>query len=204
MSMPRAEDKMCIELFSVFLVAEKPYRFNEFYRYLNAGGLKISKPTLSLHLKHLVDKELIVRTELDKQYVTYNYNVHKWGNLDEIKENAIKIQQFFEKERERFGSSDSRAQVFHVNMILLMQGLYEFKFELLKTMEPEKAFQHHVEIDMYGRIWEHFKRWMIENFKRSDDTFRKQVLADIEDLIKQYTNIAFETERKPDFLIKGK
>ena len=57
---------------------------------------------------------------------------------------------------------------------------------------------------MYSRIWEHFKRWMIENFKRNDDTFRKQVLADIEDLIKQYTKISFETERKPDFLIKDK
>ena len=57
---------------------------------------------------------------------------------------------------------------------------------------------------MYDRIWEHFKRWMIENFKRSNDTFRKQVLADIEELIKQYTTIAFETERKPDFIIKGK
>jgi len=46
-------------------------RFNAIYKELKLKGIKLSKPTLSDHLKHLINKEWIIRNAKDTQYVSY-------------------------------------------------------------------------------------------------------------------------------------
>ncbi len=63
-------DDICHEIFFT-LMAYKKLRFNELLRALKKLGIKITQPTLSEHLPHLVEKELIERKEEGFQNVSY-------------------------------------------------------------------------------------------------------------------------------------
>ena len=192
MSLPSIDDKICADLLPTFLIENKPFQFNKLHKFLNEKGFKISKPTLSLHLKHLVKKDLVVRTEIENtQYVTYQYNWEKWGKLDKIIKKAREIQKFFEEERESFDSKNSRTQISYVHIVLLLQELLQLKNEMLKILSPDKEFQYNLEIILYSYIWARFKRWLLENFKKNDIEYRKEILHNVEKLIDQYKNVAF-------------
>ena len=55
----------------VILWKGKEMRFNEIYRVLTSKGTKLSKPTLSEHLKHLRKKKWITRNAKGVQNVSY-------------------------------------------------------------------------------------------------------------------------------------
>ena len=86
-------DEYCTKLLSVFMLERRTYRFNELKRRLKDMGLKMSVPTLIHHLSHLTKKELVLRDEIEKQFVTYRFYWEKWENSDEFMRRRI----FFEK-----------------------------------------------------------------------------------------------------------
>ena len=73
MSEPELDDS-CKIIVSFLLVHRDKIRFNRLHRTLNAFNFKISKPTLSKHLKHLLEKELIIRNIEGEQNISYNIN----------------------------------------------------------------------------------------------------------------------------------
>ena len=90
-----------------------------------------------------------------------------------------------QRKKEKASTLTLHTQVFHVHLALILRGLFQLKYEMLKIMEPYKEFQHNLEIIIYSNIWEKFKWWLLENFKTNDKKYRK-VLDTIEELIKQY------------------
>ena len=54
-------DEYCLNIARVLLLSFGWLRFNELFRKVNEMGAKMSKPTFSEHLKHLVEKKLVVR-----------------------------------------------------------------------------------------------------------------------------------------------
>ena len=61
-------DETCKDIFQYLLLRNMtglgPIRYNDLLDNLKDKGLKISRPTLSEHLRHLVEKEVVTRTEL--------------------------------------------------------------------------------------------------------------------------------------------
>jgi predicted nucleotidyltransferase len=191
-------DDICIDLLVTFLVEKKHFRFNEFHRFLNNKGYKISKPTLILHLRHLIDKKLVERTIVDKQNITYDFNRKTWVGLEEFVESRTKFIKHFEEERKSFDSDTPFAQVSHVYIVLILRGLFQLKYEMLKIAEPDKEFQHNLDITLYRDIWQNFVRWLLENFKTNDKKYRKEVLDIIEELIVKYRDMAFSPNKALD------
>lgn len=185
-------DEICHQLLSAFLVEPKPFRFNAFYRFLNEKGVKISKPTLILHLRHLIDFKLVERNVIDKQNITYSLDQKFWEGIQKYTENKKKIIKHFEGERKRFDADTPLSQVYNVHIVLILRGLFQLKYEMLKIAEPDKAFQHNIEIILYRDIWEHLVRWLLINFKTRNEQYRKDILDTIEELIKTYTDLAFK------------
>lgn len=64
-------DEYCKHIFTTLLLINKPLRFNELHRTLNQVGVKISKPTLAEHLKHLIKQNIVKREEKGKQNISY-------------------------------------------------------------------------------------------------------------------------------------
>ncbi|MBS7620074.1 hypothetical protein KEJ21_05460, partial [Candidatus Bathyarchaeota archaeon] len=62
-------DDYCSNIFLEIIIREK-IRFNQLHKNLLALGVKLSKPTLSEHLKHLLARDLITRKVEEAQNVT--------------------------------------------------------------------------------------------------------------------------------------
>ena len=77
----RELDDICHEIFFT-LMAYKKLRFNELLRALKKLGIKITQPTLSEHLPHLIEKELIERKEEGFQNVSYSLTEEIWSLLE--------------------------------------------------------------------------------------------------------------------------
>jgi DNA-binding HxlR family transcriptional regulator len=71
-------DEYCKKILAILLLLRRKIRFNELYRFLNQHGVKISKPTLSEHLKHLTKLKILVRQEEGIQKVTYRINSERF------------------------------------------------------------------------------------------------------------------------------
>jgi hypothetical protein len=99
------------------------------------------------------------------------------------------------KTRESFDSSTSKGQVIHVHMVLVLQTLYQLRSDLLKILEPDKAFQHTLEVNLHGSIWEQSKRWLLDNFIQNNDEHRTEVMDNINKLIGQYQTLVFEQKK---------
>ncbi|MCJ7632472.1 hypothetical protein MUP77_08790 [Candidatus Bathyarchaeota archaeon] len=186
MTLPHLDDKICRDLIAAIAIMKKPMRFNQLLKFLNGKGFKISRPTLSVHLKHLTEKELIVRTELDKQNVTYGFNNEKLHKIEEFANTAMEIQKFLEEADKEFLSESPLVQVSHVHFVMVMRSLYQLKSELLAINEPEKEFEHRLEIIVFDELPKGLGRLLGRNFKEGDDSYRKEVLQSIETLLTYY------------------
>jgi hypothetical protein len=76
----RELDNICGSIY-IILIASKSLRYNELYRSViklnpkqNSGKPFVSKPTFDEHLGHLIELNLILRKEIDKQNVVYSLN----------------------------------------------------------------------------------------------------------------------------------
>lgn len=199
-------DDTCQKLFSALFIRsmrkEEPIRFNKLYDYLNEKDeygnvkvFKISKPTLSLHLNHLVEKELIKRTQVAKQHVEYSFHDDKWLHLKEFAEDQMKFKKFFEEERESFDSDTPLAQVGHVGFVLVLRSLIQLKCEMLKIIEPENQFEYNTRILSYSTLWDNFRKWLLHNVYKSDENAREEFLTAIEKCINLFQNTIFQPKK---------
>ena len=117
-------DEYCIKIIQFFLTTMQRYRFNELYRAISEAGARMSRPTLSEHLKHLVKQELVERKVEGVQTVTYTLNYGKFFNLKEIMELPDNM---LEKQKE-FNASPIDEQI---RQVLLARGRIFWKEEPL-------------------------------------------------------------------------
>ena len=193
-------DEMCADLLVVFVANKKPIRYNQLYRFLNEKGSKISRPTLASHLKHLTEKEVILRTEIDKQNVTYCFNDKKWSGTEEFIKTQREIKKILDEADKEYLSASPLEQVAHIHFVLVIKELYKLKFELLKITEPDKEFQHNLEIIMYDELPKGLGNLLGKSFKERDDSYRKEVLESIEKLLNYYEKMWPDKELVPDLI----
>ncbi len=201
MSLPNL-DEICVKLLVYFIVEKKPLSFNRLYKLQKIKGYKgnkISKPTFSLHLSHLVEKELVTRTKTkNTQYVFYQFNGEKWDKLDEFVETRKQHLQFLREERENFNSLPPISQLEHVYFVLLLQRLFQLKYETLIIMNPENEYEYNLQITLYSEIWNYFKPWFFQNLEKSDRENQQKVLDKIEELIVLCRDSTFDHKNSED------
>lgn len=91
-------DNYCQKLLQAFIGSNKRWHFNEFHEKLNKASLKISKPTLSQHLKHLQKLKLITRKREGKQRISYGVNWEKLKHLQKTVDGLHAIKRILENE----------------------------------------------------------------------------------------------------------
>lgn len=185
MSHPELDD-VCRKLFSVFFIRaikeEEPIRFNELQRHLDENGLKISRPTLILHLNHMIKKGLIMRTRVSKQHIEYSLDEERWLHLKDLAEDQMRFRKFFEAEKGGFNSATPFIQVSSVLFPLVLRSLLQIKYEILKIIDPDNQFEYNLIIISYSTLWDNFKTWLLQNIQENEDELREEYL----DAVNQY------------------
>jgi DNA-binding transcriptional ArsR family regulator len=175
-------DEHCAKILIVLLDIQQAH-FNELYRIFLGKRVKFSKPTLSNHLKHLVDAGYVTRTPEKGQLVTYSLNLEKIGESKEIMERAKRIEQSERKNREEFFALTEKKQVDLLLNFLLERKLYEIQALIEYKLDPE-SFGKWLTVRWWDSpMLEQPKFWIVKKCVE-DETYRKKILKIIDEWLK--------------------
>ena len=127
-------DDLSHDIISLLVIRGK-LRFNELLRSLQAKR-RLSKPTLSIKLKELNEKKLIIREVEDVQKVSYRLNeeIFDFSKRDKEKINEI-VEYYLEVQEDK----SQRSLDVEINFILkniIIAKLYELKISILLDKKP--------------------------------------------------------------------
>jgi len=187
-------DDFCKKIFSLLTAASGSIRFNELHRALNRLNVKISKPTLSEHLKHLTDQGIFIRKEEGKQNVSYTINYDRFKSLNNLSETEKNYVDYLKKNEEILESQTIGDQVTSMHMLAIMQELYLLKLDLLNFSEPENKLENSLQYLTTDRYFDYYRKRFLksceENKQKCD-----QALDEIEKLVDLYIETVFEPKK---------
>lgn len=109
-------------------------------------GVEMTTPTLSLHLNHLVEKQVLVRDEKVKQFVSYRFNSEKWENADKEAKNRIIFEKMLKKEMEIFSARPMLQQVSYVNLTAVTMFYLGLREQIVAKVNPERQFMANINL----------------------------------------------------------
>jgi len=178
-------DEYCKKILAVLLLMREDYRFNELFRFLNRNGVKVSKPTLSEHLKHLCHQDILIRQEEGIQKVIYRVNFNRFRKLDEASNISQEIVTRFYQQEKHFKSLPLDRKIDYYNSLTVLQSLLLFKLDLLEIAKPDKQFEY--SLASYSTL-QHFgtiKNWLLDDFRKNPELI-DQATKELEDLLARY------------------
>ena len=180
--MERRADQYCEKILIVLMMSDEKIRFNELHRKLKKFGVKMSKPTLIEHLNHLVEKELILREEEDKQKVTYVTNWNRFKQVKKAKKlNQLTLQQI--KMEKTFKERGLEAQTAFTTAMLTIGELFYLKLQVLDITEPENKLHNYFSYTFIRRLFNLYAVWLIDSCKESQENSQK-VIKSLNKMIK--------------------
>lgn len=179
-------DEYCKKILSILLLIREKIRFNELYRTLNQHGVKISRPTLSEHLRHLTKQKILMRRREGKQKVTYRVNFERFEKLDKATEitKELVIQHY--RNEKKLKSFPMNKQVGHIHSLMVLQELLLLKLEMLYIFEPHKKFEHTLSHFSLVQHFGIFKKWFLDNLRENPKKFKEEATEAIVDLVDYY------------------
>jgi DNA-binding transcriptional ArsR family regulator len=184
-------DETCGKILSFFIFREEKIRFNELYRTLNGLGLKMSKPTLSSHLKHLIKDRVLKKRKEGKQNVSYEFNWERFKRLADAREDNITLKSYL-KNKEIVQSFTLKNQVIYVTSIMALKNLHLLRLKSLTILEPEHAFDYSIEHMLEQKYFQTFENWLLQSCQENKEEFRKKALPKIEADIDRLRKILFD------------
>ena len=174
-------DEYCLNIARVILLSFGWLRFNELFRKVNELGAKMSKPTFSDHLNHLVEKKLVIRKVEGKQQVSYFFNWKKFKvKPEDVKELAKEEEpeEVMLAQKKRFNARPIDEQVKEILLSLFEKSIRELQLDVLSAINPDHQFFHNLDkmttSQAINPLWEA----LLENCSKDKD-YANQVLEKI-------------------------
>lgn len=185
-------DEHCKKLLVTFITSNKKWHFNDF---LDKYGhprtpLQFTKPTLSKHLDHLEELNLITKKKEDKQRITYEANWRKLGYLHKTVESQNALKRITENQK-TFESFPIEEQVIFLTNALSLRNLQELELEILNTLEPRKNFEYSVQYAITHQFFDLFKRGFMEKLGQTTSENKLIALKMVENNIKHFEENLF-------------
>lgn len=184
-------DEYCLSILRVLLLGFQKFRFNELYKKVGNMGKKMSKPTFSDHIKHLMKRGLVIRKVEGKQNVTYMFNYEKFIDLSE----TIKTQESFEEllnQQKYFNSLTIDEQVKQVILLMIERNLQQLRLKVLNAIDPSKQFVRNLQLMMVSRTIDLYEKWLLDNCSANKE-YGEKVLEKITNLKNKFKSIPLET-----------
>lgn len=184
--MEKERDEYCNRIFIVLTLAEEKIRFNELHKQLRNYGLRMSKPTLILHLNHLLKEKAVLRLQQDKQVVFYQVN---WKRFQQLRK-AHKISQAaldYTVDEKTFNSKPLREQINMVLDMLFLKDLFMLKLSTLYVLHPRERTPILRTIGYISTLYTIYGRWLFKNIDKSEEN-GKQLLKTIDETVDRLTS----------------
>jgi DNA-binding transcriptional ArsR family regulator len=182
-------DEHCKKIFAFLVLNDVPVNFNKLFRALNDSNYKISKPTLSAHLKHLLKHKVIKKKKDGKQKIAYSINYEKVDNLQFHKDFSKTAEKII-KSKENFNSFDVPEKITYVSFILMIIELNRLKNEIRSVLEPERRFEATLAFLFVKSYLERFRMYLLQTCVNSKEDAQK-ALVEIDLLEQKMRNEVF-------------
>lgn len=186
-------DEYCQKIVAVLTLMSHERRFNMLHRFLNDHGTKISKPTLSAHLKHLTEREIVLRKQVGIQEVIYEMNYKRFRNLGAASEITRDIVSKFYQQEKEFRSLPIGKKIDYLHSLSVLQSLMILRLEVLAISKPKDQFEH--SLSQYNLIM-HFgtiRNWLLDEL-RNNPCELEQATGELSDLADHYIKMLFPSE----------
>ena len=174
-------DGTCFKILTIMTLFKPSTHFNELFRELKERNMEMSKPTLSAHLKHLVEQEYVIKKEEENsQFVTYSLNTEKTEQLKEVANRTKKIAKAFKENEREFYSLSEEDQVSVVIATELSRKVEEIRALIDYRLHPN---------DLGRIVYANFldspllyigQKWIIKK-SLEDEHYRKKILKLLDD-----------------------
>lgn len=158
-------------------------RFNELYE---IHQTEMAKPTLSLHLKHLVKGKLVTRKVEDVQNVSYQLNIRQVSKTEDFRKNEEIVNKVLAGNFTHFRSLSLDEQVAKVWRAICLTGLLELKSRIDYESYPD-SFEKGMTFALYSEprtSTPFLETWLVDLCKK-DKQYRENVFQKIEELMRQ-------------------
>lgn len=173
------KDQYCPRI--LLVLDDKEVRFNTLFKLLHELGLKLSKPTLATHLKHLVDRGFVIREQKGKQHVTYRFNDAIPEYIPEMEKSKTKWTKWFQVEKEAFFDLSIEQQLRHVVRLMAIRNMRQLYLKIEHRGDYEKGL--HLLMLYNPRLsYRHYENWVMERCEK-DNEYRKKISPKIEEMI---------------------
>lgn len=178
-------DKTCEKIFLFLGLTQRKLGFNDLYRSLDKSGFRISKPTLSEHLKHLTEKKVLIKKRVGTQKVSYEIN---WDNFQHLLKSLEKGRKMKEKflDDGNYIKLSIEEQMILTNYTMSYVTLEQLRLSILSILKPENKFEYNLELMFIWRYFDLYKSVLLEFVKEDREGFGKQILQLIEKELEVY------------------
>lgn len=180
-------DKFCEKIFLLMAFRQEKMGFNELARSLEDVGAKMSRPTLSEHLKHLTKKKVLKKKKIGKQRVSYEVNWQKNEQLLDARELGKKMQNRLD-EIQKFRTIPFKDLMVLAEFTLKYIILQQFRLNILSILNPKKTFDYNLEALYISRHFHAYTDLLLQECRKNKEV-GEQLLQILESEIKDYWNI---------------
>ena len=189
-------DEYCEKIFAFLAMQDSPPRFNELYEALKKANFKISKPTLSAHLKHLRKHKVITRKIKGKQEISYDVN---WEKMEYLKfhKDFRKAAERIQRNKATFEQFGLDEKIAYLSFILSLMEVIKLKNEIRAYLEPNRRFEATL-AHLFARSYlEPFRMYLLRDCIKSDET-AKEALVLVEKLEEKLRDEVFDVKTEPN------
>ena len=177
----QTRDTYCRKILLILTLFGEKIRFNELNELLSDNKIFISKPTLSLHLKHLAQDKLVNRNVEEVQNVSYEINHKKLGALESNVKSAFRERTTDDKKA--FDSASIDEQMDYLFLEAAGRILQKLKLKIEQRSEAALTFEKSMQLMLLSSpFYEHYEEWLLEKSEK-DEEYRVKILEKINELI---------------------
>lgn len=170
-------DKYCEQIFAYLaMYSDEPHYLNRLEKELIVSGVKITKPTLVSHLKHLQNQKIIKKKKEGKQKIAISLNYENLIDLV-LNKNSYNTLNILLKEKKAFNALTTRKKVNISSACLYIIETNRLKYNILKIIEPEKTFQYHLSFQFIKNILEQYEKYLMKSITESQPKAKEALKA---------------------------
>ena len=176
-------DTKCVKIFAV-LGSRGELRFSDLKRILPTYGINIHESTLVIHLNHLIKRKLVEKKIYSVKNVTYKPNVKELEKFQSFVDSVTETTETLERMKKTLLEKPVRDQITFLMRFEVSMNLNALKSKILfqKYGRFEDAFKAR---SYESHVWGTLENLMIAKCLE-DDEYRENILAEIDDLLKEF------------------
>lgn len=181
-------DELCNQITFFFytrpLDDSKPLNYNVLFRRLNEEGLKISRPTLSLHLRHLVSDGVLKRTEISRKNVTYELFTPNIRRVVDKNPDFKLFESFIRKVYSDYPASTLDEKIEYLKVFSLFDVFYELRADVIDIVDPRKRYDFRTDADYFKNVRRFYAERVLDEVREQGNEFGIKIILDMEKFLK--------------------